>query len=187
MWPLLVFAGSLAFFHASEFLLAATYMRDELSTRSLLISKAYIIAMSCGVLEYLLESALLPSLKQLHAVSYCGLALLVLGEFVRKAAMITAASNFTHDIRRTRQPGHVLVTRGIYRCVRHPGYMGWFLWSVGTQLLLVNPGCTLAFAYVSWRFFYDRIQYEEFYLRRFFGEQYLQYSDCTPSGIPFIA
>jgi hypothetical protein len=33
MWQLLVFAGALLFFHASEFLLAAIFMRDELSKR----------------------------------------------------------------------------------------------------------------------------------------------------------
>jgi hypothetical protein len=33
MWQLLLFAGALVFFHASEFLLAATFMRDELSTK----------------------------------------------------------------------------------------------------------------------------------------------------------
>ena len=32
------------------------------------------------------------------------------------------------------------------RWVRHPGYMGWAIWAVGTQLLLANPACTLAFA-----------------------------------------
>lgn len=32
--------------------------------------------------------------------------------------------------------------------MRHPGYMGWFIWSVATQLLLVNPVCTLVFANV---------------------------------------
>jgi hypothetical protein len=26
--------------------------------------------------------------------------------------------------------------------------MGWFMWSVATQILLVNPICTLAFTYV---------------------------------------
>lgn len=44
--------------------------------------------MSTGVLEYALESALLPNLKQLHAVSYAGLAMLVIGEAIRKTAMV---------------------------------------------------------------------------------------------------
>lgn len=34
------------------------------------------------------------------------------------------------------------------RLVRHPGYMGWFIWSLATQLLLVNPICGLAYAYM---------------------------------------
>jgi protein-S-isoprenylcysteine O-methyltransferase len=39
----------------------------------------------------------------------------------------------------------------------------------------------------SWRFFYERIQYEEWYLRKFFGADYTLYSERTHSGIPFIA
>jgi hypothetical protein len=58
---------------------------------ALLISKAYLIAMSCGMLEFLVESTVLPSLKQLHAVSYCGLVLLVLGECIRKLAMVSSS------------------------------------------------------------------------------------------------
>jgi protein-S-isoprenylcysteine O-methyltransferase Ste14 len=38
--------------------------------------------------------------------------------------------------------------RFVCRFVRHPGYMGWFIWSVATQLLLVNPVCTVVFALV---------------------------------------
>lgn len=34
------------------------------------------------------------------------------------------------------------------RYVRHPGYLGWYLWCVGGQLLLVNPLCTAGFACV---------------------------------------
>lgn len=30
--------------------------------------------------------------------------------------------------------------------MRHGGYLGWLLWAVGTQLLLVNPVCTVGFA-----------------------------------------
>lgn len=70
--------------------------------------------------------------------------------------------------------------------MRHPGYLGWFIWSVATQLLLVNPLCTLAFTYVSWRFFAERILYEEYLLLHFFGERYAQYKRHTPSGLPFI-
>eukprot|EP00878_Enallax_costatus_P029049 GHUV01031432.1.p2 GENE.GHUV01031432.1~~GHUV01031432.1.p2 ORF type:complete len:148 (+),score=28.99 GHUV01031432.1:146-589(+) len=145
------------------------------------------LAMIAGLAEYAVEAILVPATKQQWQwVSYLGLVLVLAGEVIRKTAMVTAASSFTHDIARERRDKHVLVTTGIYRYVRHPGYLGWFLWSIATQLLLVNPVCTVGFTYVSWRFFAERIPFEEYYLRSFFGRQYLQYAEATPSGIPFI-
>src|SRR4051812_31669288 len=47
------------------------------------------------------------------------------------------------------------------RCFRHPSYVGWFYWSVGTQLLLCNPLCTVLYGLAAWAFFKDRIPYEE--------------------------
>eukprot|EP00981_Chlorochromonas_danica_P004633 scaffold919_cov153-Ochromonas_danica.AAC.16 len=72
------------------------------------------------------------------------------------------------------------------RFVRHPSYAGWFFWCIGTQVLLCNPLCTIGFVVVSWRFFKERITYEEATLLEFFGESYRQYSQRTVSGIPFI-
>lgn len=70
--------------------------------------------------------------------------------------------------------------------VRHPGYAGWLVWAVGTQLLLANPLCTLGFAAVAWRFFKERIEAEEFYLARFFGTDWMAYRASTHSGIPGV-
>lgn len=186
LWQLAAFVAVLVAFHTSEFALAVIYMRHQLSYKSLLISWPYTAAMAAGVTEYLLEERFIPQLKQHHAVSYMGLALVILGEGIRKMAMVTAASNFTHEIQHVRRAQHTLVTTGIYRFVRHPGYLGWFIWSVATQLLLINPVCTVVFAAVSWRFFHRRIAYEDWTLQRFFGSQHDEYVASTPSGIPFI-
>lgn len=35
---------------------------------------------------------------------------------------------------RQREDSHQLVTRGVYRFLRHPSYFGWFWWSLGTQV-----------------------------------------------------
>ena len=108
----------------------------------------------------------------LQPVQWLGLLLVVFGEALRKAGILTARSNFTHVVQLTRRPGHTLVTHGVYAFVRHPGYLGWFIWSVSTQargrrslrcgafgqassvpspsqLLLLNPVCTLGFAAAS--------------------------------------
>ena len=31
------------------------------------------------------------------------------------------------------------MTDGVYAWFRHPSYVGWLYWSVGTQLILCNP------------------------------------------------
>ena len=41
-----------------------------------------------------------------------------------------------------------LVHAVVLRYVRHPGYLGFFMWCVGTQLLLVNPVCCVVFTLV---------------------------------------
>ncbi len=133
--------------------------------------------------------------------------LLAQGQLLRWAAFVTAGHNFTHLVAENKEAKHALVTGGVYKYVRHPGYCGWFWWSVGTQrmlflfilipflffvfssVMLANPISTLAFAYFSYRFFAERIPNEEAALSspEFFGEQYKKYKAQTPTYIPFIA
>lgn len=56
---------------------------------ALLISWPYTAAMSAGVAEFLLEARCWPQLKQHHnTVSCIGLALVIVGEAIRKLAMV---------------------------------------------------------------------------------------------------
>ena len=45
------------------------------------------------------------------------------------------------------------------RFIRHPGYCGFFIWATGSQVMLCNPICIVAFVLVTWRFFSSRIRY----------------------------
>ncbi|KAH7536643.1 hypothetical protein FEM48_Zijuj03G0006300 [Ziziphus jujuba var. spinosa] len=178
---------ALAFFHGSEYVLALViHGISNVNLASLLISNHYILAMILSVLEYFVEILLVPELKEHWWVSNMGLALVVIGEIIRKLAIITAGRSFTHLIRTSHVEHHKLVTHGIYKFVRHPGYCGFLIWAVGTQIMLCNPLSTIAFAYVVWRFFAQRIPYEEYFLRRFFGPQYEEYARRVHSGVPFI-
>uniref|UniRef100_A0A803LEW5 Protein-S-isoprenylcysteine O-methyltransferase n=1 Tax=Chenopodium quinoa TaxID=63459 RepID=A0A803LEW5_CHEQI len=142
--------------------------------------------MICSLVEYWLEITFLPGLKEYWWISNSGLAMVVFGEIIRKVAMVTAGHAFTHLIKIHHEEQHRLVTHGIYGFVRHPGYCGFFIWSVGTQIMLLNPICTLAFAVVVWKFFAGRIPYEEFFLRQFFDDEYEEYAQRVPSGVPFV-
>ncbi len=115
-----------------------------------------------------------------------GFALMVVGQVVRTIAMAQAGPNFNHQLQHRRKEGHVLVTDGIYRLLRHPSYFGFFWWGLGTQIVLGNGLCFVGYAVALWRFFMLRIAREETLLIGFFGMDYVRYKDKTRVGIPFI-
>jgi protein-S-isoprenylcysteine O-methyltransferase len=84
-------------------------------TAALLISKHYAIAMSFALVEYIVEITLFPQWKEVWFISCCGLLMILIGEVIRKAAIVTAGRAFTHLIRSYYEEHHVLVTHGIYR------------------------------------------------------------------------
>lgn len=178
---------ALLFFHGSEYILAiAFHGKSNVTLRSLLVSRNYLLAMVLSLVEYCIEILLFPTIKEHWWISNFGLVFVVVGELLRKLAILTAGEAFTHLIRIYYVDRHHLITHGVYRLVRHPGYCGFFLWSVGTQIMLCNPISALAFVMVVWHFFANRIPYEEYFLRQFFGSQYEQYAQRVPSGIPFV-
>ena len=77
---------------------------------------------------------LFSGLKQFGCITFIGLILVLGGETLRKLAMWTAKTNFNHYVQHIKADGHTLVTHGIYNYSRHPSYVGWFYWSVGTQV-----------------------------------------------------
>ncbi|PWA46334.1 Isoprenylcysteine carboxyl methyltransferase [Artemisia annua] len=178
---------AILFFHGSEYLLAIFFHgKSNVTLSSLLISQQYFMAMFFSVLEYLFELYFFPGLKEHWWISNVGLFMVIVGEIIRKLAIITAGRAFTHLIQRHHEEHHNLVTHGVYNIVRHPGYTGFFIWSVGTQIMLCNPLSTIAFTLVVWNFFHRRIPYEEYFLRQFFGSEYEEYAKVVSSGIPFV-
>jgi len=153
---------------------------------ALLISKPYVITMSFGLAEYFLELYYIPYASFNSTISKIGLFSIIVGEVIRKTAIITAQSSFTHDIAQRTRQGHILVTTGIYSWFRHPSYLGWMLWAIGTQILLCNPVSTIVFTIVVFRFFNHRIVVEEHYLVKIFGQEYQNYRKKVPSGLPLI-
>lgn len=183
-----VYMMVLSFFHVSEYIATATYNPQTLSLNSFLInhSSEYTIAAVSSWIEYAVEYYFFPSLKSLWWLSLIGLTMSVLGELLRKVAMLTAMENFTHMVAYRKRHTHKLVTSGVYAWFRHPSYVGWFYWCIGSQLILCNPLCAVAYAAASWTFFQDRIEDEEELLHQFFGTEYKEYCRKVPTGLPFI-
>ncbi|KAJ0038465.1 hypothetical protein Pint_23228 [Pistacia integerrima] len=136
------------FSHSSEYVLAISFHgSSNVTLKSLLIRKTYLFAM------------LFSLLKEYLWISNVGLVMVII-----------AGQAFTHLIKIHCEEHHKLVTHGVYSCVRHPGYCGFLIWSVGTQIKLCNPTSTIGFAIVV----------------QFFGPQYEEYAQQVPSGVPFV-
>lgn len=177
----------LSMFHYLEFFFTALTSLATLECSSFLLdhSLMYWVAAVGSWVEFFMEYFLFPQVKVIY-VSFFGLFMVIIGEVFRKLAMVHAGSAFTHVVVRYRRVNHVLVTNGVYSLVRHPGYAGWFIWCIGTQVLLCNPICVVLYAITAWFFFKERIFYEERLLLQFFGDHYRVYQKNVPLGIPFI-
>ncbi|KAJ7180209.1 Isoprenylcysteine carboxyl methyltransferase family-domain-containing protein [Mycena crocata] len=187
-WPLGFFAAAWSAFHWGEYAVTAGWNFEKCSVDSFLLENGatYHIAHGTAVAEYLLTLYLKPSLKTHPYVSLFGIALVVVGQTLRSAAMITASTNFSHALAFRKRASHTLVTDGVYAWFRHPSYAGFFYWALGTQLVLQNPVSFVAYAGVMWRFFYIRTRAEERALVVFFGDAYVQYRKRVGTMIPFV-
>jgi len=77
-----------------------------------------------------------------------------------------------------------LNTAGIYSMVRHPLYLGNFFMWLAPVLIISDLWFTLFFCAFYW-IYYERIMYaEEQFLRKKFGQIYLDWADQTPAFFP---
>lgn len=84
--------------------------------------------------------------------------MVAIGHAFRIGAEFTAGYSFNHKIQFVHEEKHVLVTHGLYAYSRHPSYFGWYMWAVGTQIVLLNPISTILFIATSFMFFKSRIE-----------------------------
>ena len=84
------------------------------------------------------------------------------------------------------QEEHELITRGIYKYLRHPMYLGGIVGVIG--FCLVFHGFIMMFITITLYFltFRSRMLYEEKILQEQFGEKYTEYMKQTKRIIPFL-
>jgi len=120
---------------------------------------------------------LLPAAKQ-----YFGLLLVPLGIFVRSWAIIKLGRFFSRIVEI--ETGHILITSGPYRWLRHPAYTGMLITDLGFGLALGSgPGALLLVVLISAATLY-RIRVEEKILIQRFGDEYRSYMQHTRRLFP---
>ena len=83
------------------------------------------------------------------------------------------------------QPGHALVTSGVYGVIRHPSYLGLLINSLGWSLAF-RSGVGVLLTVLLIPALLSRISAEENLLRAQFGEEYKAYCSHTSRLIPGI-
>ena len=170
-----------------EFLLQYHFHPKTTNKDNFLITRDYLLAFACGILELLIESIWFPIKNSPHNPLFIiGLIMIFVGLFVRFSAILHAGKSFDHRIQYVKDPEHKLITDGIYKYIRHPGYFGFLVFAVGTQVYYSNPICIIGFYIVLFKFFKNRIEDEEAALCRMFPGEYQQYRAKTKTWIPGI-
>jgi protein-S-isoprenylcysteine O-methyltransferase len=188
LWQWSVYFTAFSTFHQLEFFVTAIYNPSEATADSFLVnhSTAYTAAAITSWTEFWLRLLFVPAWN-IPYMSYAGLVLVLLSQCIRSTAMATAGGSFNHVIQNVKKDNHTLIVHGIYSIFRHPSYVGFFYWSIGTQLLLGNALHATLYAIVLWNFFKRRIEYEEDSLCQFFPDDYPAYVARSYMGIPFLS
>jgi len=181
-----VYMCSMSTFHLLEFFTTAIFNPHVTSSESFLVnhSKAYSAAFLISLLEFWIRFIFFPQTSITLFLS--GTIFVVLAQIIRSWSMITCGESFNHLIQTSKRENHVLIKHGIYKYLRHPSYVGFYYWSIATQLTLNNWCSAALFALASLIFFRRRIPYEEKSLMEHFPEEYVAYARTTWVGIPFI-
>lgn len=118
------------------------------------------------------------------SAAWLGLLLMFLGLVLRYVAAQTLGQFYTRTLQICE--AHQIVDQGLYRFIRHPGYLGLLVMEIGAGLAVKN---WIAFLFISMTGFVSRlyrVRVEERMLEDRFGEQYSLYAKKTWRFLPFL-
>ncbi len=113
-----------------------------------------------------------------------GMALIVVGFIIRIHSMLTLKQYFTYSVAKVEN--HKIIATGLYKFIRHPGYLGQLIIFMGISttisnwlsILLMMIPITLGYIY--------RINVEEKFMLDQLGNDYKDYQERTKRIIPIL-
>ncbi len=181
--PSYVASAAVLAFLAIELLLrqgsAARSWRGTASDRgsTMLIAVAYVVIGACLVFP-------VPGVHLPRSVSWAGSIVAVLGVALRVSAFRMLGSSYSRTLRINE--GQQLVSHGVYRRIRHPGYLSALLiWggavaASGSAIASIAVWAALIVAYTY------RIQAEEQMMVASFGSSYEEYQKTSWRLVPYV-
>ena len=113
-----------------------------------------------------------------------GFILIALGLTIRILSILTLKQYFTYSV--SKVDNHKLIQTGLYKVIRHPGYLGQLIIFIGLSISLSNWLSILAMTIPVVIGYGYRIKVEERFMRDQLGTDYLDYQKRTKRIIPMI-
>ena len=118
-------------------------------------------------------------------LSICGVILGFIGLLIRYLAFSMLGRFFTRTLRETEE--HTLVDTGLYRYIRHPGYLSDLLIFIGASFGMGNLIAMISVPVLFIPAYIYRIHTEEKMLIDIFGEKYISYQKRTGRLLPSVS
>jgi protein-S-isoprenylcysteine O-methyltransferase Ste14 len=113
-----------------------------------------------------------------------GILLIIIGLIIRIKAILELKQHFTYTV--TEIENHELIETGIYKSIRHPGYLGQLLIFMGTSISLSNWLSVVLMMIPVLLAYLNRIIVEERFMIKQLGQKYIDYQKRTKRVIPWI-
>jgi len=113
-----------------------------------------------------------------------GMALVVIGFAIRIHSILTLNQYFTYSVAKVEN--HKIFETGLYKFIRHPGYLGQLIIFIGISTSISNWLSILVMMIPITLGYLYRIKVEERFMLEQLGEDYLNYQERTKRLIPMI-
>jgi protein-S-isoprenylcysteine O-methyltransferase Ste14 len=113
-----------------------------------------------------------------------GMTLFVIGLMIRIHSLLTLKQYFTYSVAKVEN--HKIIETGLYKFIRHPGYLGQLLIFIGISTSISNWLSILAMMVPITLGYLYRINVEERFMLEQLGEDYSNYQERTKRLIPMI-
>jgi protein-S-isoprenylcysteine O-methyltransferase Ste14 len=176
----------LAFFFLMDFLIRKDKIaksidkkRDDNNSTLLILLIIFVVLILSGILNSFNVGTFNNT-----SIAIIGLTIMIIGILIRIHSMLTLSKFYTRTLITVDK--QEIIKRGLYKIIRHPGYLGTILiWSaagLAMQNIIVFVVTTLLILIA----YYYRINNEERMLVQNFGDTYTEYKNQSWRLIPFI-
>jgi protein-S-isoprenylcysteine O-methyltransferase Ste14 len=135
-------------------------------------------------LSFIIASTKTGRLPHWNTFFIIGSALILIGLIIRISSILKLKQQFTYTVARIEN--HELIETGLYKVIRHPGYLGQLIIFLGIPICLSNWLSVLLMIIPVLAGYLNRINVEEKFMAEQLGQKYLDYRKRTYRLIPMI-